>query len=71
MSALLLIPIALFLPVGFYARWQSDELKRLARQLIGPAVVGVLSGIVAAVSLPTAGGWGIAGSAAAGWKGNS
>ena len=67
MFALLLIPIALFLPFGFHARWQADEVRRLARDLVGPAVVGILSGIVVAVTLPTAGGWGIAGSAAAGW----
>ena len=67
MFALLLIPIALVLPFGFYSRWQSDELRRLSRELLGPAIVGVLSGILVAVTLPTAGGWGIAGSAAAGW----
>jgi cytochrome c-type biogenesis protein CcmF len=67
MFALLLVPIALALPFGFHSRWQSDDLRRLARVLIGPAVVGVLSGILVAVTLPTAGGWGIAGSAAAGW----
>jgi cytochrome c-type biogenesis protein CcmF len=67
MFALLLVPIALALPFGFHSRWQSDDLRRLARVLIGPAIVGVLSGILVAVTLPTAGGWGIAGSAAAGW----
>ncbi|MEJ2383645.1 MAG: heme lyase CcmF/NrfE family subunit [Xanthomonadales bacterium] len=67
MFALLLIPIALALPVGFYSRWQNDSLRRIARDLLGPAVIAVLTGILVAVTLPTAGGWGIAGSAAAGW----
>jgi len=67
MFALLLIPIALLLPFGFHARWQSDETRRLLRELLGPVIVGVLAGTVVAVTLPTAGGWGIIGSAAAGW----
>jgi cytochrome c-type biogenesis protein CcmF len=67
MFALLLIPIALALPVGFYSRWQNDSLRRISRDLLGPAVIAVLTGILVAVTLPTAGGWGIAGSAAAGW----
>jgi cytochrome c-type biogenesis protein CcmF len=67
MFALLLIPIALALPVGFYSRWQNDSLRRIARDLLGPAVIAMLTGILVAVTLPTAGGWGIAGSAAAGW----
>ena len=67
MFALLLIPIALFLPFGFYARWQSDETRRLARQLLPSAIVAVLAGALVALTLPPAGGWGIAGSAAAGW----
>jgi cytochrome c-type biogenesis protein CcmF len=67
MFALLLIPIALFLPVGFHAKWQSDQARRLVGQLIVPGVVAILAGILVAVTLPDAGGWGIAGSAAAGW----
>ena len=61
---LLLIPIALALPVGFYSRWQNDSLRRISRDLLGPAVIAVLTGILVAVTLPTAGGWGIAVSAA-------
>jgi cytochrome c-type biogenesis protein CcmF len=65
--ALLLVPIAILLPFGFYAKWQQDSLKRLLRELAFPALVAVLAGAVTAFSLPTAGGWGIAGVAAAFW----
>jgi cytochrome c-type biogenesis protein CcmF len=67
MFALLLVPIAFFLPAGFYSRWQGDSVKRLARELVVPGVFAVLTGIATAIWLPSAGGWGIAGSAAAAW----
>jgi cytochrome c-type biogenesis protein CcmF len=67
MFALLLIPIALFLPAGFYAKWQSDSIRRLAGELAVPAVTAIVVGTATAVFLPSAGAWGIAGSSAAGW----
>ena len=42
-------------------------MRRLAGELAIPAVFAVLTGIATAVWLPSAGGWGIAGSAAAAW----
>jgi len=65
--ALLLVPIALLLPLGFYAKWQEDSLKRLLKELTFPAIAAVLGGVATAIWLPTAGGWGIAGVAAAFW----
>ena len=67
MFALLIAPIVLFLPFGFYSRWQGDSVRRLARELIVPAVFAVITGVIVAIWLPTAGGWGIAGSAGAAW----
>ena len=67
MFAILMVPIALLLPPAFYSKWQEDSVKRLAGKLVIPAVLAVLTGIVTAVWLPSAGGWGIAGSAAAAW----
>ena len=67
MFALLLVPIALFMPVGFYSRWQSDSAKRLMGELAIPAVFAVITGAATAFWLPTAGAWGIVGSAGAAW----
>jgi cytochrome c-type biogenesis protein CcmF len=67
MFALLLIPIGLLLPLGFYARWQSDSLRRLAGELAVPAAFAVMAGLAVAFWLPDAGAWGIAGTAAAFW----
>jgi len=67
MFAILMVPIALLLPPAFYSNWQEDSVRRLAGKLVIPAVLAVLTGIVTAVWLPSAGGWGIAGSAAAAW----
>jgi cytochrome c-type biogenesis protein CcmF len=67
MFALLMIPIVFFLPPGFYSRWHSDSVKRLAGELAIPAVFAVLAGIATAIWLPTAGAWGIAGAAGAAW----
>jgi len=65
--ALLLVPIVVFLPLGFHARWQEDKLKRLMAELTIPAVTALLGGIATALWLPSAGGWGIAGVAGAFW----
>jgi cytochrome c-type biogenesis protein CcmF len=67
MFALLLVPIAVFLPAGIYSRWQSDSVKRLMGELVIPAVFAVITGAATAFWLPTAGAWGIAGSAGAAW----
>jgi cytochrome c-type biogenesis protein CcmF len=64
---LLLVPIALLLPLGFYANWQEDKLKRLLGRLAVPAIFAVLGGAATAFWLPRAGGWGIAGVAGAFW----
>ena len=65
--ALLLVPIVVLLPMGFYARWQQDSLKRLMSELTIPAIAAIVGGVVTAIFLPTAGGWGIAGVAGAFW----
>jgi cytochrome c-type biogenesis protein CcmF len=65
--ALLLVPLVALLPVGFLARWQKDELQRIARELWLPAVAALAGAVATAVWLPTAGGWGIAGVAGALW----
>jgi cytochrome c-type biogenesis protein CcmF len=64
---LLLVPIALLLPLGFYAHWQEDKLKRLLGRLAVPAIFAVLGAGATAFWLPGAGGWGIAGVAGAFW----
>ena len=64
---LLLVPIALLLPLGFYASWQEDKLKRLLGRLTVPAIFAVLGAAATAFWLPRAGGWGIAGVAGAFW----
>ena len=64
---LLLVPIALLLPLGFYAHWQEDKLKRLLGRLAVPAIFAVLGAAATAFWLPGAGGWGIAGAAGALW----
>jgi len=65
--ALLLVPIALLLPFGFYAHWQEDKLKRLLGRLAVPAIFAGIGGVATAIWLPRAGGWGIAGVAGAFW----
>jgi cytochrome c-type biogenesis protein CcmF len=65
--ALLLVPIAILLPLGFYSKWQEDSLKRLLRELAFPGLVAVLGGAATAYWLPEAGLWGIAGVAGAFW----
>jgi cytochrome c-type biogenesis protein CcmF len=65
--ALLLVPLAFLLPVGFLTRWQKDQLQRLAAELWLPALVAVAGAVATAIWLPTAGGWGIAGVAGALW----
>jgi len=65
--ALLIIPIVALLPLGFYARWQKDELQRLLRELWLPALLALAGAIATAIWLPRAGAWGIAGAAGAIW----
>jgi len=65
--ALLLVPLAILLPLGFYSKWQDDSLKRLLRELAFPALIAVLGAAITAFFLPDAGVWGIAGVAAAFW----
>jgi cytochrome c-type biogenesis protein CcmF len=65
--ALLLIPMVILLPLGFYTRWQADELGRVLRQLIVPAAVAVLAGVIAAFTVPQSGAWGIAAIAGGFW----
>ena len=65
--ALLLVPLAVLLPFGFYSRWQEDSLKRLMGELYVPAFVALVGGVATYFLLPTAGGWGIAGVAGGFW----
>jgi len=65
--ALLLVPLALLLPLGFYAKWQEDSLKRLLGELKLPAFFAVVGGVATYFLLPNAGGWGVAGVAGAFW----
>ena len=65
--ALLLVPIAALLPLGFQARWQQDHLQRMLRELWLPGLFALAGAIATAIWLPTAGGWGIAGVAGALW----
>jgi cytochrome c-type biogenesis protein CcmF len=65
--ALLLVPIGLLLPLGFYAKWQEDKLGRLVKELAFPGLLAVFGAVITAYWLPQAGGWGIAGVAAAFW----
>ena len=65
--ALLLIPIVLFLPLGFHARWQEDSLGRLLRELAFPASIALLAGVITAFMLPESGAWGVAAVAGGFW----
>jgi cytochrome c-type biogenesis protein CcmF len=65
--ALLLVPIALLLPLGFHIRWQQDQLGRLLGKLVVPAIAAVVGAIATAIWLPAAGAWGFAGVAGAFW----
>ena len=65
--AILLVPIGLLIPLGFYIRWQEDSLKRVLGELVVPAVLAVVGAVITAIWLPTAGAWGIAGVAASFW----
>jgi cytochrome c-type biogenesis protein CcmF len=65
--ALLLVPIAVLLPLGFYSRWQEDSLKRLLGELWMPGIAAMIGGLATAFLLPKAGNWGIAGVAGAFW----
>jgi cytochrome c-type biogenesis protein CcmF len=65
--ALLLVPIVALLPFGFRARWQRDQLQRLAREQWPAGLAAVLGAVATAIWLPAAGPWGIAGVAGALW----
>jgi cytochrome c-type biogenesis protein CcmF len=65
--ALLITPIVLLLPLGFYIKWQEDNFRRLMGELTIPAIAAVIGGVLTAVFLPSAGGWGIAGAAGSLW----
>jgi cytochrome c-type biogenesis protein CcmF len=65
--ALLLAPIAVLMPLGFYTRWQKDQMGRLIGQLKFPLIAAVLGAAATAIWLPGAGAWGIAGIAGAFW----
>jgi cytochrome c-type biogenesis protein CcmF len=65
--ALLLVPIAALLPLGFHTKWQEDKFRRLFGELLWPAIFAVLGAGATALFLPNAGGWGIAGVAASFW----
>jgi cytochrome c-type biogenesis protein CcmF len=65
--ALLLVPIAALLPLGFHTRWQEDSLLRVLRELWLPGAFALAAAVATALWLPSAGGWGIAGAAAALW----
>jgi cytochrome c-type biogenesis protein CcmF len=65
--ALLLVPIVALLPLGFHMRWQADGLARVFARLWLPFLFALAAAILVAATLPTAGGWGIAGSAGAAW----
>jgi cytochrome c-type biogenesis protein CcmF len=65
--AILLAPIAILLPLGFYIKWQEDRLIRVLGRLLVPALFALAAAVATAIFLPTAGGWGIAGAAASLW----
>ena len=65
--ALLLIPMVILLPFSFHARWQEDQLGRMARELAFPASIALIAGVVTAFTLPGSGAWGIAAVAGGFW----
>jgi cytochrome c-type biogenesis protein CcmF len=65
--ALLLVPMAVLLPLGFYTKWQQDSLRRVMGELKVPAFFALVGGVATYFLLPKAGGWGIAGVAGAFW----
>jgi cytochrome c-type biogenesis protein CcmF len=65
--ALLLIPMVILIPLAYHAKWQEDQLGRLARKLAFPASIAVLAGIITAVMLPESGAWGISAVAGGFW----
>ncbi len=65
--ALLLIPLVILLPFSFHARWQEDQLGRMARELAFPASIALIAGVVTAFTLPGSGAWGIAAVAGGFW----
>jgi cytochrome c-type biogenesis protein CcmF len=65
--ALLLIPMVILLPFSFHARWQEDQLGRMARELAFPASIALIAAVVTAFTLPGSGAWGIAAVAGGFW----
>ncbi|HKX55854.1 MAG TPA: cytochrome c-type biogenesis CcmF C-terminal domain-containing protein, partial [Xanthomonadales bacterium] len=66
--AWLLIPLLLLVPIGFNARWQKDEIRRVAAELALPAALSLLAALAAWWFLPTHPGfWGLAAVAAGSW----
>jgi len=65
--AWLLLPLLLLMPIGFNARWQTDELKRVAGELALPAILSLLAAVSAWWFLPGAGFWGLAAVAGGSW----
>jgi len=64
---LLLVPIVILLPLGFYTKWQEDSLGRVLRQLAFPASIALLTGIITIFMLPESGAWGVAAIAGGFW----
>jgi cytochrome c-type biogenesis protein CcmF len=65
--ALLLIPMVILIPLGFHMKWQEDQLGRVARELVFPASIALLAGVLTAVMLPESGAWGIGAVAGGFW----
>src|SRR5690606_20159061 len=63
----LLIPLLILLPIGFNARWQKDQVKRVTGQLALPAGLSLLTTAAAWWLLPAPGFWGLAGVAGGSW----
>ncbi len=65
--ALLMIPLVVLLPLGFYSRWRNDRLGRISSQLWLPAALAVVAGAAAAWLIPGAGFWGVSAVAGSMW----
>jgi len=65
--AFLMIPLLLLIPIGFNARWQKDELKRVMAELALPAILSLFATIAAWWLLPATGFWGMAAVAGGSW----
>jgi cytochrome c-type biogenesis protein CcmF len=65
--AWLLIPLVILIPIGFNARWQKDQLRRVAGELAMPAGLSLLTAAAAWWLLPGTSFWGLAGVAGGSW----